>query len=61
MREVVITKSGDYGVLQLNERPDDEPQMGQVRIRIKACGVNFADTLARRGLYPDAPKLPAYK
>ena len=26
---------------------------------MRACGVNFADTMARVGLYPDAPKLPA--
>jgi NADPH:quinone reductase-like Zn-dependent oxidoreductase len=30
-----------------------------VRVRVKASGVNFADVLARMGLYPDAPKLPA--
>jgi NADPH:quinone reductase-like Zn-dependent oxidoreductase len=29
-----------------------------VRIAVKAAGINFADTLARIGLYPDAPKLP---
>ena len=31
---------------------------GEVRIAVKAAGINFADTLARIGLYPDAPKLP---
>jgi NADPH:quinone reductase-like Zn-dependent oxidoreductase len=29
-----------------------------VRIRVRASGVNFADILARQGLYPDAPPLP---
>ena len=29
-----------------------------MRIRVKAAGVNFADILARQGLYPDAPKTP---
>jgi NADPH:quinone reductase-like Zn-dependent oxidoreductase len=29
-----------------------------VRIEVRAAGVNFADTLARTGLYPDAPKPP---
>jgi NADPH:quinone reductase-like Zn-dependent oxidoreductase len=30
-----------------------------VAIDVRAAGVNFADTMARVGLYPDAPKLPA--
>jgi NADPH:quinone reductase-like Zn-dependent oxidoreductase len=30
----------------------------EVRIRVEASGINFADLLARMGLYPDAPKLP---
>jgi NADPH:quinone reductase-like Zn-dependent oxidoreductase len=29
-----------------------------VRIRVKAAGINFADLMARVGLYPDAPKIP---
>jgi NADPH:quinone reductase-like Zn-dependent oxidoreductase len=31
---------------------------GQVRIAVRAAGINFADTMARVGLYPDAPKPP---
>jgi NADPH:quinone reductase-like Zn-dependent oxidoreductase len=31
---------------------------GEVRIAVKAAGINFADTMARLGLYPDAPKTP---
>ncbi len=31
---------------------------GEVRIAVKAAGINFADTMARVGLYPDAPKPP---
>lgn len=58
MREVVITAVGGPDVLQLNERPDPAPTAQTVRIRVKAAGVNFADIMARRGLYPDAPKLP---
>src|ERR1700742_4304806 len=60
MRAVVITKHGDLSVLQVQERPDPPPAgPGQVRIAVRAAGVNFADHLARVGLYPDAPKLPA--
>lgn len=60
MRAVVITKTGDPSVLQVQERPDPPaPGPGQVRIDVRACGVNFADTMARVGLYEEAPPLPA--
>jgi NADPH:quinone reductase-like Zn-dependent oxidoreductase len=58
MRAVVITKHGDPSVLQVQERPDPQPGPGQVRIAVRAAGVNFADTLARVGLYEDAPQPP---
>jgi synaptic vesicle membrane protein VAT-1 len=34
------------------------PAQGEVRIRVKASGINFADILARQDLYPDAPRIP---
>ncbi len=40
------------------ERAEPVPGVGEVRIAVKAAGINFADTLARVGLYPDAPKPP---
>jgi NADPH:quinone reductase-like Zn-dependent oxidoreductase len=58
MRAVVITKHGGPEVLQVQERPDPPVGPGEVRIAVKAAGINFADTLARTGLYPDAPKVP---
>ena len=58
MRAVVITKHGGPEVLQVQERPDPSVGAGEVRIAVKAAGINFADTLARVGLYPDAPKPP---
>jgi NADPH:quinone reductase-like Zn-dependent oxidoreductase len=59
VRAVVITKTGPPEVLQVQERPDPQPGPGHVAIDVRAAGVNFADTMARVGLYPDAPKLPA--
>ena len=59
MKQVWITSTGGIGSLQLREAPDPQPQGAELRIRVKASGVNFADILARKGLYPDAPKLPA--
>ena len=58
MRAVVLTGHGGPEVLQVQERPDPPVGPGEVRIAVKAAGVNFADTMARVGLYPDAPKPP---
>ncbi len=59
MRQVWITRVGPPEVLELREALDPVPKRGEVRIRVKACGINFADIMARLGVYPDAPKLPA--
>ena len=59
MRAVVITKAGGPEVLKVEERPDPKVGPGQVKITVAAAGVNFADTMARAGLYEDAPPLPA--
>ncbi len=58
MRAVVITKHGGPGVLEVQERPDPVLGPGQVRIEVAAAGINFADVMARMGLYADAPKTP---
>jgi NADPH:quinone reductase-like Zn-dependent oxidoreductase len=59
MRQVWITRQGGPEVLQVRQAADPVPGEGEVRIRVAASGVNFADVLARMGLYPDAPPLPA--
>ncbi len=58
MRAITITKHGGPGVLQVRESPDPTPGEGEVRIAARACGLNFAEVMARQGLYPDAPKPP---
>jgi NADPH:quinone reductase-like Zn-dependent oxidoreductase len=58
MKAVVITKHGGPGVLQVQERPDPALAPGEVRIDVAAAGINFADVMARMGLYADAPKTP---
>jgi NADPH:quinone reductase-like Zn-dependent oxidoreductase len=55
---VVITRLGGPEVLQWVEGDLPKPQAGEVRAKIFAAGVAFADVLMRRGLYPGAPKLP---
>jgi NADPH:quinone reductase-like Zn-dependent oxidoreductase len=58
MRAVVITKHGGPGVLEVQEQPDPQLGPGHVRIDVAAAGINFADVMARMGLYQDAPKTP---
>ena len=58
MRAIVTTRNGDVEVLKVETRPDPVPGKGEVLIRVKAAGLNFADILARQGLYPDAPPKP---
>lgn len=58
MRQIWISKAGPPEVLQVREAPDPEPGAGEARIRVRAAGINFADLMARVGLYPDAPKIP---
>ena len=58
MQQIWIPKIGGPEVLELREAPDPIPGPGKVRIQVEAAGVNFADLLARMGLYPDAPPLP---
>jgi NADPH:quinone reductase len=60
MNAVVLTKYGNsadaFSIREINV-----PLVGneQVKIKIEAFGLNFADVMARKGLYADAPKLPA--
>lgn len=58
MKALVQTGNGGPEVLRVQERPDPPVGPGEIRIAVKAAGINFADTMARLGLYPDAPKPP---
>jgi NADPH:quinone reductase-like Zn-dependent oxidoreductase len=58
MRAVVLTQTGGPEGFQVLERPDPVVGAGEVRIAVRAAGLNFADTMARVGLYPAAPKPP---
>ena len=58
MRSVVLTKHGPPEVLEVQERPEPEAGPGEVVVDVQAAGINFADLMARVGLYPDAPKPP---
>ena len=58
MRQIWITKAGPPEVLEVKEAPDPQPGAGEVRIRVEASGVNFADIMGRLGIYPDLPPIP---
>jgi synaptic vesicle membrane protein VAT-1 len=58
MKQVWITRAGPPEVLAIREGPDPTPRSGEVRVRVEAAGVNFADILGRQGVYPDAPPIP---
>lgn len=58
MQAIWIRRHGGPEVLNLKQTPDPQPGPGQIRVATRACGLNFAEVMARQGLYPDAPKPP---
>jgi NADPH:quinone reductase-like Zn-dependent oxidoreductase len=58
MKQIFILGHGGPEKLQVRESADPSPAAGEIRIRVRASGINFADILARQGLYPDSPKIP---
>src|SRR3712207_8364768 len=58
MKAVVIPKHGEPEVLRVEERPDPQAGPGEVRVAVRSAGINFADLMARAGVYPDAPPPP---
>src|SRR5256885_5567259 len=58
MRQIVTTKNGGIEVLKVQEKPAPQAKPGEVVVKVHAAGLNFADILARQGLYPDGPSKP---
>jgi len=58
MRQIVTTANGGVEVLKVQEAANPTPAKGEVVVQVMAAGLNFADILARQGLYPDGPKKP---
>jgi NADPH2:quinone reductase len=52
MRAIQIERFGDPDVMQQADVPLGDPGPGEVRVRHRACGINFIDTYHRTGLYP---------
>lgn len=57
-RQVLLTGLGGPEVLRVVERDVPEPGPGEVRVRVLASGIAFADVLMRHGKYPGVPKPP---
>ena len=49
MRAIVVSEFGGPEVLSMREVPTPEPGPGQVAIQVAYAGVNYAETMARRG------------
>jgi putative PIG3 family NAD(P)H quinone oxidoreductase len=47
------------GRIEVADRPDPEPQDGQLLVRVRAAGLNGADVLQVAGHYPPPPGIPA--
>jgi len=58
MKQIVTTNTGGIEAMKVEQRPDPVANAGEVIVRVRAAGLNFADILARQGLYPDAPPTP---
>jgi NADPH2:quinone reductase len=58
MRAIRFHALGDANVLQLEDAPDPTPKPGEALVRVRAIGVNFADTMFRQGTYFQKPVFP---
>ncbi len=58
MKQVVVTRFGGPEVLEVREVTVPEPGPGEVRIKVAAAGINYADIMQRDGLYPNGPQPP---
>lgn len=60
MRVVQLVKHGnDSSCFKIAEVNKPVPKAGEILIKVEAFGLNYADVMARLGLYRDAPPMPA--
>ena len=58
MKAVLLREPGGPERLEYADVPEPEPRDGEVVVRVRAAGINFADVLVRQGRYPQPPELP---
>ena len=56
--QVLVRQEKAHNSFELREVPIPELKPGQVRIKVSAFGLNYADVMARQGLYRECPPLP---
>ncbi|MBC7884655.1 MAG: zinc-binding dehydrogenase [Saprospiraceae bacterium] len=60
MKAIYLVKHGDSNqAFEIRDTLIPTPKQDEVLIKVRYSGLNFADVIARRGMYPDAPKNPA--
>jgi NADPH:quinone reductase len=59
VRAVVLTATGGPEELVVQDIEEPVAADGSAIVDVRACGINFADVLVRRGRYPQMPELPA--
>jgi NADPH:quinone reductase-like Zn-dependent oxidoreductase len=60
MKAFVLVRHGEASrAFELREMEDPVPGPGQARVAVEMFGLNFADVMARLGLYRDTPPIPA--
>ena len=58
MRALLSTRVGGPETLEMTDLPMPEPKKGEIRVAVKAAGVNFPDTIIIRDLYQFKPPRP---
>ena len=59
MKSILLNKYGEsHSAFKIEETDIPRPGKGEVTIKVSYSGLNFADVMARRGLYKGAPPLP---
>ncbi len=58
LAQVLVRQQTPQNSFELREVPTPELKPGQVRIKVSAFGLNYADIMARQGLYRECPPLP---
>jgi len=60
MRAIYLVRNGNsQGAFEIRETTIPVPGVGEVVVKVEASGLNYADVMARRGLYKDAPPMPS--
>lgn len=56
---VLVKKGAAEQAFEIREVETPSPKAGEVRVKVECFGLNYADVMARNGLYRDAPPMPS--